>query len=436
VPTEGGLASKLKLAKFKYDDSQLEDGSKHYYRLTAYNKKQIESDFSSALEGGTVARPAGLQVAGDMIREIHLQWHPSPFKAITGYRIYRHTEPDGTFQRIGQVQGKDKTSYIDKENLGDATTYFYRITVFDKDGRESGLSDTASAITRGKPPTPEGLTAQSGLVKKVSLSWKVRPEKEVEGYYLYWNSSPVGEFKQIAKIKGRDTTIYVDKGERDRPLGDNLTYHYMITSYNKVEVKSDPSAPANAITKPRPQQPDGLSAQSGLPGKVVLAWRPNSEKDVRYYHLWRQEPGKKFKELKKLSPEQTSYEDQKVDHGTAYNYRLQTEDEDKLLSDFSATAGATTKPLPQPPAGLEVKALRNGFELSWQSNPEPDIATYKIYLKSFMADKEIGSTEKVPFTISTLDGDKEYAVAITAVDKDGLESKKSATVKVRTLEEQ
>ena len=436
VPAKSDSTRKLKRKKYSYTDSRLEDGSKFSYRLTAYNTKRIESEFSSALEGKSIARPTGLQATGDMIREIHLQWHPSSFKEITGYRIYRHTAPDGTFQRIGQLQDKNKASYIDKENLGDATTYFYRITVFNKQGRESGLSDMASAVTRGKPPTPEGLTARSGMVKKVSLSWKVCPEKEVKGYYVYWNNSPTGEFKQIGKVKGRETTSFVDKGDRHRPLVDDLTCHYMITSYNKVDVKSDPSAPANATTKPRPQQPTGFSAQGGLPATVVLTWKPNPERDLRYYHLWRQQPEKKFKELKKLPPEQTNYEDQEVKHGTVYRYRLQTEDKDKLLSDFSAPVEATTKPLPEPPAGLEVKALPNGFELSWKSNSEPDIDRYKIYLKSFVAYKEIGSTERPPFTILTLDSDKEYTVAITAVDKDGLESKRSLTITVRSLEQE
>jgi fibronectin type 3 domain-containing protein len=435
VSLESEKESQLRLKQLEYEDSGLADGAKYYYRLTAFNNKGIESDFSSTLEGSTVSRPAGLQAVGDMIREIHLQWHPTPFSEVEGYRLYRNTSPEGTFERIGEVQGPKKDSYVDEQNLGDATTYYYRMTVYDDAGRETGLSEIASTTTRGKPPTPEGLAAQSSLVKEVKLSWKIRPEKEVKGYYIFWNDAESGEFKQIGKVKGREKTTFLDKGDRNRPLDDNATYYYMITSYNKVDVNSDPCSLVSATTKPRPAAPTGLSAQGGLPGKVVLAWNPNPETDIKYYHLHRKRSGDKFKEVEKLPADKTLYEDVKLDHGTTYVYRLQVEDEDKLLSDFSETLEATTKPLPKAPIGLAVKPLANGFELKWKPNPEPDIANYKIYLRSFFMDKEIGSTDKVEFTTDTLKPDDEYSISVTAIDKDGLESEKSEPVKVRTLGE-
>jgi fibronectin type 3 domain-containing protein len=80
-----------------------------------------------------------------------------------------------------------------------------------------------------------------------------------------------------------------------------------------------------------------------------------------------------------------------------------------------------------------MQGVANGFELSWKSNPESDIVKYKIYVRSFLTNKRIGSTEATNFTIDTLKPDKEYTVTVTAVDKDGLESKKSEQIKVRTL---
>jgi fibronectin type 3 domain-containing protein len=433
ISAESDKGSKLRPKKHAYEDSGLEDGAKYYYRLTAFNTRQVESDFSSALEGSTVSIPVGLQATGDMIREIHLQWHASRFSEIKGYRIYRNTAAEGTFQQIGELSSTKKISFVDKQNLSDAITYYYRLTHYDNKGRETGFSDTASATTKGKPPTPEGVSAESGLVKQVKLSWKVRPEKEVEGYYVFWSKVEAGEFQQIGKVKGRENTKYVDKGKRDRPLDDNSTYYYMITSYNKVDVNSDPCTVVSATTKPRPTAPTGLSAQSGLPGKIVLAWNQNPETDIKYSHLYRKKTEGKFKEITKLPPDQSKYEDVKLDNGTTYTYKLQAEDKDKLLSDFSDSAKATTKPLPHPPTGLEVQSVANGFELSWKPNPEPDIARYKIYLRSFLTDKKIGSTEEINFTTDTLKPDTEYSVSVTAVDVDGLESKKSEQIKVRTL---
>ncbi len=435
ISAESKNLHEVRLKKFEYEDSELADGAKYYYRLTAFNNKEIESDFSSTLEGSTIGRPSGLQAIGDMIREIHLQWHPCRFSQIEGYRLYRNISPDGTFERIGELQGIGKTTFVDQGNLSDATTYYYRMTVYDAEGRETGLSDIVSTTTKGKPPTPEGLVAKSGLVKQVKLSWKIRPEEEVEGYYIYWNTAEAGEFRQIGKVKGRDSTTFIDKGDRNRSLDDKATYYYMVTSYNKVDVNSDPGPIVSATTKPRPTAPTGLSAQGGLPAKIALAWNPNSEPDIKHFHLYRKRTGEKFKELKELPPDKTQYEDEKLNHGTTYIYRLQAEDKDKLLSDFSVAVEATTKPLPRPPSGLEVKGIANGFELKWKPNPEPDIATYKIYMRSFLMDKEIGSTDKVKFIIDTLKPGHEYTVTLTAVDQDGLESEKSEQITVRTLGE-
>jgi fibronectin type 3 domain-containing protein/TolB-like protein len=425
--------SALRLKQFEYEDTGLADGTKYYYRLTAFNNKGIESDFSSTLEGSTVSRPAGLQAIGDMIREIHLQWHPTPFAEVKGYRLYRNTSAEGTFELIGELDSPRKDSYVDKQNLDDAVTYYYKLTVYDKEGRETGLSEIASTTTRGKPPTPEGLAAQSGLVKEVKLAWKIRPEEEVEGYYIFRNTAESGEFREIGRVKGREKTAFLDEGDRSRPLDDNTTYYYMITSYNKVDVNSDPCSIVSATTKPRPSPPTGLSAQGGLPAKIVLAWNPNPETDIKYYHLQRKLSGEEFKEVEKLPTDETLYEDVKLDHGITYAYRLRAQDKDNLLSDFSNTVEATTKPLPKSPAGIEVIPLAHGFKLKWKPNPEMDVVTYKIYLRSFFRDKEIGSTGELEFTTESLKPDDEYSVSVTAVDKDGLESEKSEPITVRTL---
>ena len=175
VSVESENLSERKLKQYEYEDSGLADASKYYYRLTAFNNKGIESDFSSTLEGSTVSRPAGLRAVGEMIREIHLQWHPTQFSEVKGYRFYRSTSPDGTFELIAEVEDPERDSFVDEQNLGDNVTYYYKMTVYDNEGRETGLSEIASTTTRGKPPTPEGLAAQSGLVKEVKLSWKMRP---------------------------------------------------------------------------------------------------------------------------------------------------------------------------------------------------------------------------------------------------------------------
>jgi fibronectin type 3 domain-containing protein len=430
LPVEGGAP---KLKKFEYEDSAIADGAEYYYQIAAFNNSKIEGEASSILKGNTVARPTGLVATGDMIREIHLHWDSTPFSEIAGYRLYRNSSAQGTYEQIAELQGKEKTTFIDRTNLADDTTYFYRITAYDNQGRETSFSATVSATTKGKPPVPDGLLAESGMVKRVKLEWQARPETEVEGYYIYWNNAEAGEFRQIGKVKGRDSTTFIDKGDHNRPLDDNGTYYYMITSYNKVDLNSNPTPVVSATTKPRPTTPIGLSAHSGLVATIILTWKTNPEPDIQYFHVHRKRGGEKFKEIEQVSSDKTRYQDSNLDHGTTYVYCLQAEDEDHLLSDPSDSAQATTKPRPKPPAGLKAKGIPNGFKLRWQPNPEPDIMNYKIYLRSFLFDKQIGRTDTVHFTTDTLKPDEEYTLQVTAIDKDGLESEKSEEVTVRTL---
>jgi fibronectin type 3 domain-containing protein len=169
-----------------------------------------------------------------------------------------------------------------------------------------------------------------------------------------------------------------------------------------------------------------------LPAKVALSWKPNPETDMARYHIYRQQAGKKAKRIKKVAADRSRYDDGGLDHGTAYVYLLQAEDKDGLLSDFSPGVEAATKPLPQRVVGLKASAIPAGLVLGWTANPEPDIVTYKIYMRSFLSNKEVGSTDKISFTIDTLDSDREYTLLVTAVDQDGLESEKSEPITVRT----
>jgi fibronectin type 3 domain-containing protein len=252
-----------KLLKVIYLDKGLGDGEECYYKLTAYNEKNMESDFSSSVKGVTIPAVSAVSAQGDMIREIRLSWSPIDSPAINGYYIYRSSSESGDFAKIKKVDVSERAGgkivdYADKDKLGDKTRYYYRVTAVDSQDTETSPSMTVSAVTKGKPPTPQGLTAQNGLVKKIELTWTASPYDEVEGYNLYWSKEKVGKYLLLKRVDGRTTNSYTHGGGNFDKLADNGTYYYAMAAFNKVDVESDLTEVVFATTKLRPSTPTDL----------------------------------------------------------------------------------------------------------------------------------------------------------------------------------
>lgn len=269
-----------KLFRVTFADKGLSDGETYYYRLTAYNEKNLESDFSSPIKGTTIVNVSGVLAQGDLIREVRLAWNRLESPEIKGYYIYRSEKEDKEFAKIKKIDqassGEKKVNYRDTEGLGDLIRYYYRITAFETAELETSSSATVSAQTKGKPPAPQGVKALGGLVKKVELAWSAASAEDVEGYKIFSSRSAEGEFVLIKKLEGRNTNKYVDEGRDYAKLEDNGTYYYRITSYNKVDVDSQ-SVLVSATTKPRPSTPQSLKGEAMKVKEIPISWQANPE---------------------------------------------------------------------------------------------------------------------------------------------------------------
>ncbi|MBN1662100.1 MAG: hypothetical protein JW943_00725 [Deltaproteobacteria bacterium] len=449
----GGAINKL--SRVTYQDKGLADGEDYYYKLTAYNEDASESEFSLPLKGAATPAIKDFTVQGDMVREVKLAWSPVRAPFIKGYNIYRSTKEDRDFIRINRV-GSDTgagTQYVDKDGLGDNITYYYRITAYDTADMETSPSVVMSAATKGKPPAPEGFKAISGLVKKVELTWTASPHAEVEGYNLYRSQERYGKYSFIKRIDGRQNNTFTDGGENpsekqgitriysyavkslkkddSESLEDNTVYYYVIKSFNKVDVESELSETVSAQTKARPGKPSGLKGDRFKVKSVPLQWNPNPEKDIKAYHLYRStDPagGTGFTLI--ASTGNTSYVDNNLKDGQTCYYKIQAEDQDGLLSDFSDTAAIETKSRPRSPDDVKG-AIQNGrVELRWRPGQETDIVNYTVYEKKFMGTEKIAVVNEPVFSENSPPKGKLKTYIVTAVDKDGFESDVSKEITI------
>jgi len=405
-------------------DRGLKDDTTYYYALTVMDAKGNESDLSKILEMRTLKSPDGLKAEGGKIRRILLSWNLHPLDIVEGYTIYRAADPTKEYGPIARIKDRKTITHIDKEGLGDATTYWFRVSAVNKNGQETDPSEAVSATTRGAPPTPRTLAAKNREPRKVSLQWESvkSPEDEVKGYYIFRGTEEKGEYKNIVKIKNPETTSFVDN---DPPLKDNTRYFYRISSYNSVEVAGDLSEPAGAITKNTPGVPGSVEAKGGEVKQVSLTWQPNAEKDIKEYLIFRSGSGdKEFSKVASVKGA-TSYVDKGLKDGAQYAYFLKAVDEDNLLSDPSPSVTVNTKPLPQKPSGLIVTEKEGRKSLQWNANPEKDVKEYAVYKKGFLGipQKIVAVPENSWVIPADMKGKNELFVK--ALDETGLESESS-----------
>ena len=282
-----------RLLKVSYLDKALGDGEEYYYRVTAFNEKDLESEFSRSVKGATLPTVGAVAAEGDLIREIRLSWKPIDSPFIRGYHVYRSAADKENFVRIKRVDAPSavnrKIEYDDRDGLADLTRYRYRITAVEEAETETSPSPVASAVTRGKPPVPEELKALGGLVKRVDLSWKASTAEEVEGYKLYGAREKEGQLLLLKTLPGRQTDRYTDNSRGYDKLEDGTAYRYRLTSYNRVEVESEAAPAVTVRTKARPAIPEG--ATGGIAeGKAVLTWKEAAEPDVAHYTVYEKKP--------------------------------------------------------------------------------------------------------------------------------------------------
>ena len=157
-----------------YTDSDVVADTFYYYRLTAVDLAEQESYYSSEVvaKAGDVTpptAPTGLTAEADD-GYVRLAWTANSEPDLTGYRVYRDTQPEPTSVLDSVSAG---TEVYHDSSVVNATTYYYRLTAVDDGGNESSYSDTISAypdIARADlfvEWNPDSLTLDTGMAYSV-----------------------------------------------------------------------------------------------------------------------------------------------------------------------------------------------------------------------------------------------------------------------------
>ncbi len=395
------------------------------------------------------APPAGVRVSDLGLRRAEINWTPAA--GGLEVRIERAENPQGPFTMVGTA-GAAKGRFVDERGLQDGTSYYYRLVAQADGGAASSPSPVVETLTAPPPEPVRVVKAASGGVRVVALSWAASPEDSVTEYRILRADGEEMLFKEVARVKGRDTTTYVDGGREPGRLADQAAYRYRVAAVNSVGAVGAESDPVNATTRGAPPVIMGLQAGSARPREVPLTWTRSTDEKTAGYEVWRAKDGGAFEKIETIeNSETTSHVDRggerdaadlgRLEDGTTYAYHVLAFNIGGVRSAPCEPVKAKTKDAPAVPAAVTAAGGEpRQVTLAWPANSEPDIAAYVVEYRPADSTRfrgaqtvaaEAGRTAYTSVRNGLEDG-AGYVFRVKAVDADRLESAWSATAEAVT----
>ncbi|CAF3870572.1 unnamed protein product, partial [Rotaria sp. Silwood1] len=247
------------------DKLNLINGQTYYYKIAPSDSRST-GRFSSIIQTKPqLAQPDNFKaVTAHESASICLTW--TSVVGATGYEIQRSsTNDDGaTFNRIATISNTWPNTYIDKSNLVNGQSYYYKIVA--NDGQSTGRF---SPIIQANPQLAQtdNFKAVTGHESaSIDLSWTSLVG--ATGYEIHRSSTnnDAATFTKIATISNTSTTKYIDKSN----LINGQIYYYKIAASD-----SRSTGRFSSIIQAKPQlaQTDNFKAVTGHESASIdLSW--------------------------------------------------------------------------------------------------------------------------------------------------------------------
>ena len=242
---------------------------------------------------------------------------------------------------------------------------------------------------------------------------------------IYRSPSESGEYLPVARVEGRYTTTFVDRG-----LAPLRVLYYRVAAVNQAGGEGVPTSSTRGVTKPEPLPPAALRVTSAKLGTVQLAWEPNVESNISGYRLVRTREGSDDEEVvAELGPEESAAEDRAVGAGERVVYRLIAIDSDGLVSAPSDPVSATA-----PGYGLEAFAEEAGVRLRWAAAGNAGFASARVLRDGRFGAREIARVTGSEYLDRDVEAGESYRYTVVLLGDDGREALPSEPVEVAVPE--
>ncbi|MEN4052185.1 hypothetical protein [Sulfurimonas sp. NWX79] len=218
----------------EYIDTGLEDNHVYMYRIRVKTYDGIISTPSQIVKSITKPLPVSvtkIEASKNLPKAIKITWSPSKQKDFERYYLYRADDIDGSYELIAKLYNNHFTDKIDE----DGKTYFYKVSVLDKDGLESEHDkNKVMGMTLTKPNAPAIVEAKL-QGNKIELKWGKSDPRTVS--YIVVKKSKKRWFDKISKeYKGLTKSLFIDAA-----IEPDTLYTYTVYSVDKNGIVSEPS---------------------------------------------------------------------------------------------------------------------------------------------------------------------------------------------------
>lgn len=323
-----------------YLDSLPRNYKTYHYRvvgITPFGELSPASDVVQAMgkDKTPPSPPQNVKAKHSGGTRVTISWeYPKASKDIQGFLIGKGNDPSKQFVPLVAEPLSAKTrTYVD-ESADVMRSNYYIVAAVDTAGNASvSLAQYAMIIDSIPPAAPTGLSGTIDSTGQVTLSWKLGPEKDIQGYLVFFANKADHEFAQLTSGPLQDT-VYQDTIQI-KTLTKHIYYRVVAIDYNSnyssfseiLELKRPDVVPPSQAVMDR--------YRVALKG-IELEWVPSSSEDLARTALYRwDDASKAWKEIASFNVKDhaTQYLDTVgLKSGTIYSYSLVSFDEDGLSS--------------------------------------------------------------------------------------------------------
>lgn len=418
-----------------FQDDNVEAGKNYSYKLVDA-KSQKEISVLNNIKAGEIS-PAPEKVEINQEKQnVKLTWKNN--ENFFGYNIYRNGSKINEEPIFANLENNIySVSYVDQKLPEGNYNYVIKgITFLNTESKPSnGLNFSVKDLT---PPLAVKGTKAERKDNIVTISWIQTNDKEVVGYNVLRSDDNGKFYKKITAqpLKINDTK-YNDRFEETV----SGTFYYKIetidsngnsTTSNNVSIlvpdHFPPSKPVDLISRVQP-------------GKILLSWKPNSEKDLAGYRIYRglKDDDENEMLLLNVAPQkEANYTDifnEKA--GTKFIYKVVAIDNSFNESPKSSLWVQLPDVIaPQAPV-LKEAVIENGkVNLKWDEVLTDKILGYDVY-RIYNSKEEKITSQPVKSNLFSDEVIKRGIIEyfIKAVDSAKLESKPSNKIAITTADD-
>lgn len=190
-------------------------GTDTYYKITAINLQNQETDYSIAVRGTSLAQPVISDIQGDAQEgdsTVTVYWYMNNVDAYADAVRYELVCYDATGKEQKRIPGEsgNKTE-LTVTGLTPNTTYLYQVEAYniaEQDKTEASDKIDAQTARRLRPNPPENLTVSQGAFgDKVEVSFVLPTKVDVAVEKNVYEQKPL-YFKIYRKVAGEDDSTY------------------------------------------------------------------------------------------------------------------------------------------------------------------------------------------------------------------------------------